>query len=112
MHNKTFRRSGTKVQMTVASLVGSGLLMGTLGVGAGAGASSTSSAKAQARTHLLVLSDMPKGWRKEKGSSNSGSSNFPGASQLASCIGVPSSLITSNPPSADSPYFQNYDGSL
>jgi hypothetical protein len=55
---------------------------------------------------------MPKGWKKESGSSGSGSSNFPGAGQLASCIGVPASLIRSNPPEVDSPYYENKSGSL
>jgi hypothetical protein len=86
-----------------------GLILGTQV--AGAGASATSS-KAQAKKLLLVLSDMPKGWKKEKGSGGSGSSNFPGATQLASCIGVPASLITSNPPEVDSPYYENKGGSL
>ena len=55
---------------------------------------------------------MPKGWKTEKGSGGSGSNNFPGATQLASCIGVPASLITSNPPEVDSPYYENKSGSL
>jgi hypothetical protein len=68
---------------------------------------------AQAKTHLLKLSDMPKGWATEKGTGGNGGSNkFPGASQLASCIGVPPKLITSNPPEVDSPYYENKSGSL
>jgi hypothetical protein len=111
MHSTlTSRHTRTLAQVIATALVGSGLVMGTLTTGAGA--SSASSAKAEAKTHLLVLADLPKGWTKEKRSSSSGSSQFPGAGQLAGCIGVPSSLITSNPPSADSPYFQSKDGSL
>jgi hypothetical protein len=85
------------------------LTMGTQVAGAGASAVSS---KAQAKKLLLTLSDMPKGWKREKGNGGGGSSNFPGASQLASCIGVPAGLITSNPPEADSPYYENKSESL
>jgi hypothetical protein len=93
----------------VVVLLALSLTMGTQVAGAGA---STASNKAQAKKLLLTLSDMPKGWKKEKGSGGSGSSSLPGATQLASCIGVPSSLITSNPPEVDSPYYENKSGSL
>ena len=95
--------------MIVTVLLAVGLTLGTQVAGAGA---STASSKAQAKKLLLVLSDMPKGWKTEKGSGGGGSSNFPGATQLASCIGVPASLITSNPPEVDSPYYENKSGSL
>ncbi len=56
---------------------------------------------------------MPKGWTTESGSSgNNGSNNFPGVKQLAACIGVPSSLLSANPPEADGPYYQSKDQSL
>jgi hypothetical protein len=84
------------------------LTMGTQVAGAGASAASS---REQAKKLLLTLSDMPKGWKREKGSSG-GSSTFPGASQLAGCIGVPAGLITSNPPEADSPYYENKSGLL
>jgi hypothetical protein len=90
-------------------LLAVGLTLGTQVAGAGA---STASSKAQAKKMLLVLSDMPKGWKKEKGSGGSGSSTFPGAAKLATCIGVPASLITSNPPEVDSPYYENKGGTL
>jgi hypothetical protein len=93
----------------VIVLLAVALTLGTQVAGAGASAASS---KAQAKKMLLVLSDMPKGWKKEKGSGGSGSNNFPGATQLASCIGVPASLITSNPPEVDSPYYENKGGSL
>jgi hypothetical protein len=85
------------------------LTLGTQVAGAGASAASS---KAQAKKLLLTLSDMPKGWKREKGNGGGGSSNFPGASQLASCIGVPAGLISSNPPEADSPYYENKSESL
>jgi hypothetical protein len=81
------------------------LLAGSTGV---AGASQASKV-AQAKKGLFVLSDMPKGWVTEKGSTitEGGNNNFPGSSQLAKCIGVAPSLIKANPPSATSPYFEN-----
>jgi len=85
------------------------LLTGALFTAAGA---SPASEKAQAKKLLLVAADMPKGWKTEKGSGGSGSGNIPGATQLAGCIGVSPSLINSNPPEADSPYFENKKGSL
>lgn len=84
--------------------------VGTLQTG-GAGASTTSN-KAQAKQYLLTLSDMPAGWKKEKGSSGGGSGNLPGAQQLANCIGVSSKLVNSNPPEVDSPYYESKDESL
>ncbi len=67
----------------------------------------------QAKGHLLGLSDMPKGWKTEKGTGGSGgSSTFPGATQLASCIGAPAQLITANPPEVNSPYYENKSGTL
>jgi hypothetical protein len=58
---------------------------------------------AQARRALLVLSDMPHGWKASK--SSNGSSSFPGASQLAQCLGVPLSEVNDNPPSVNSEEF-------
>jgi hypothetical protein len=93
----------------VVALLALGLTLGTQVAGAGASAASS---RTSAKKLLLTLSDMPKGWKKEKGSGGGGSSNFPGASQLASCIGVPTSLISSNPPEVDSPYFEDKAGTL
>jgi hypothetical protein len=103
------RRILRPVSVALAILVSSALVLGARFDGAGA---STASNKAQAKKDLLVLSDMPSGWKVEKGSSGNGSNNFPGAKQLASCIGVPSKLINSNPPEVDSPYYKNKSGSL
>jgi hypothetical protein len=74
-----------------------------------AGASATANQKAQARKALLLISDMPRGWVKAKAPNDN--SNV-GASQLARCIGVAKALITENPPSVNSPQFQNRDGTL
>lgn len=71
-----------------------------------AGAHATSPT-AKARTALLVLSDLPKGWTSTKSQNNN--SPFPGAAQLAGCLGVPTSVITSQPPTAYSPEFTSKD---
>ena len=97
-----------------------GLLAG-LGAGAApvpAGASTrmlgaaTTAQKAHATKALLRHSDMPSGWTSSPGSNNSGSGSFPGAAQLAGCIGVPSKLIASNPPEVNSPNFHSKDQTL
>jgi hypothetical protein len=103
-------RTPTPVKVAVAGLV-SCLFLAASGVWAGA---SSSSALTEAKKHVLTVAAMPKGWKVEKGStySSGANSNFPGATQLATCIGVPKALITSSPPEEDSPYYQNKDGSL
>jgi hypothetical protein len=63
-----------------------------------------------AKRSLLVLSDLPRGWTSAK--SQNGDSAFPGAAQLATCIGVPKNVITNSPPSADSPDFSSGDQQL
>jgi len=102
-----------RANVIVIFLLALGLTLGTQLAGAGTGAgASTASNKAQAKKLLLGLADMPKGWKREKGAGGNGSSNLPGAAELASCIGVPSSLISANPPEVDSPYYENKSGSL
>jgi hypothetical protein len=71
---------------------------------------SSSSEIAQAHKALLVLSDMPTGWNSTKAPNNTNSTA--GDTQLAHCIGVAASLISENPPSVNSPQFQNRSGSL
>jgi hypothetical protein len=104
MTHSHHRHAGHLVQRVVVLTATLGLLCGLTATPAGA---SSSSKVAQAKKLLLVLSDMPKGWSKQKGSNNNGSNSFPGAKQLAACIGVPASLIESNPPTAYSPTYQN-----
>ena len=92
--------------------LGVGLVLATLSSTlplAAAGASSPPGELQQAHKALLVLSDMPAGWTSKK--SSNPNSNV-GDAQLAHCIGVPTSLIAENPPSAYSPEFQNRSGSL
>lgn len=96
-----------------AALTTLGLAAGAIAPGAAAGAvhsGSGSSELAQARKALLVLSDMPSGWASTKAPHNPNSTV--GDKQLAQCIGVAESLISENPPSVNSPQFQNGSGSL
>ena len=90
----------------VAAVVGPGLM--TVGVAGVAGASesaSTKAAVAQATKELIVLKDLPKGWTSSKSSNNN--STIPGATELATCLGVPTSVINDNPPTANSPEFDS-----
>src|SRR5215472_1140131 len=107
----TRRRSVAAWGLALTAL---GALGGTFAPGVATGAvvraSSSSSELAQARKALLVLSDMPSGWRKAKAPNNPNTTV--GDAQLAHCIGVAVSLITENPPSVNSPQFQNTAGSL
>ena len=73
---------------------------------AGAGAR-PSSLLTQAKKELLVASDLPTGWTSTSSSNNN--SSFPGAAQLAKCLGISSSIITNNPPTANSPEFDSQD---
>jgi hypothetical protein len=101
----------------LSALVGAVLALGLVtGIGARAGASAGSAneaALAQAKHQLIVRSDFPKSWKVSGAATTSaggGQSSFPGADQLASCLGVPSALINMNTPSASSPDFQSSDG--
>ena len=78
--------------------------------GASVRAGRSGSSGAQARRALLVLSDMPSGWQSTKSPNNPNSTV--GDTQLAHCLGVATSLITENPPSVNSPQFQNSSGPL
>lgn len=86
-----------------------GALAGVVALGAPAGASG-SGGLAQAHKALLVLSDMPSGWQTAKAPNNPNSTV--GNAQLARCIGVAESLISENPPTTNSPQFQNKAGTL
>lgn len=92
----------TFVLMTLAILPGTAV--------AAVRSGSSSSELAQARKALLVLSDMPSGWESTKAPNNPNTTV--GDAQLARCIGVAESLISENPPSVNSPQFQNKSGSL
>jgi len=66
------------------------------------------STMATAKKALLTLSDMPKGWTSAAAPTSTPAT--PGAAQLARCMGVPISAITSNPPSVSSPDFTSPNG--
>ena len=106
-----FGGAGRLVGLGGAGAIAAGLCLSALSAPAGAG---TSPSVAQAKTHLLVRSDLPKGWTAEKGTGGSGGSSggLPGGSTLAACIGVPASVIADDSPSADGPYYQSKDQSL
>ena len=61
----------------------------------------------QAKKALLVASDLPSGWTSTKASNDN--SSFPGAVQLARCLGIPTSIVTDNPPTANSDEFDSKD---
>lgn len=111
------RRGATHAGTVVLSLglflglAAGAAIPGTAGASTRMVAAATQSQKAHAKKALLVLSDIPRGWTSSP-STNSGSGNFPGAAQLAACIGVPSKLIASNPPQVDSPNFHSKDQTL
>jgi len=110
------RNCSTPTRLALAraasALVAAGLLAGSVlgAVAAPAGASSGSGSLAQARKALLVLSDLPAGWTTGK-NTNNGNNNV-GDTQLAHCIGVATSLIAENPPSVNSPQFEDTQGTL
>ncbi len=103
------------VQGVISCVLALGLAVGTATVWAGAGAAASSkrtNALAFAKSHLLRLSDLPSGWKAENTVSTGKGGSFPGAKQLARCLHVPTKLIATTAPEANSPYFQNKDGSL
>ena len=69
---RDLRRSNIVGSIAAATVISSTLLGAMSSGGAGASAASD---KAQAKHYLLTLSDMPAGWKTEKGSSGSGSGN-------------------------------------
>jgi hypothetical protein len=109
MSQLSMRRGPRPAAAIMTVVLTSALVVGAQFAWAGA---SPASDRAQAKKALLVPADLPKGWHQEKGSGGNSSGNFPGAPQMASCIGVPANLFASNPPEADGPYFENKDGSL
>ena len=62
-----------------------------------------------ARHALFVRSDFPRNWTRSETSQSDGA--FPGQTQLANCIGIPTSVLSNGAPSATSPEFiSNGDG--
>lgn len=111
----SYRIAPRVLPLTAVVVLAAALSLGSVAAPAGAG---TPSSTDQAKTHLLVLSDMPHGWVTEKGRGSGpgggmwGASSLPGLSALASCIGVPASVINENLPGFTGPYYRNKDQSL
>lgn len=81
-------------------------------VSASAGAAPSAKEEAQAKSALVSLSDLPSGWTASAVPSTSASgTGFTGGPQLARCLGVPTKLVTSNPPKELSPLYSNPGGS-
>ncbi len=99
----------------MARRLGIGLAVGGLAAGAvsgSAGAAATAKEKAQAKSALVSLSDLPHGWTSSTVPSTSASgTGFSGGPELARCLGVPTKLVTSNPPKELSPLYSNPGGS-
>jgi hypothetical protein len=94
----------------IAAGIACGLALALLGATADVASAHGSAPPDQAKRALFVLSDMPAGWTSSKSSNNN--SSFPGAAQLARCLGVPTSTITDEPPTVYSPEFVNPDDVL
>ena len=105
-HRAWWRRASTLACVLVLAGVCAGAV-----VAAPAGAT-TSNARELAQAHkaLLVLADLPAGWTSTKNTSND--NNDVGTTQLAHCIGVAANLVAENPPSVNSPQFQDKQGLL
>ncbi|MGO8825884.1 MAG: hypothetical protein ACLQU9_11680 [Acidimicrobiales bacterium] len=95
--------------LVAAGLV-AGSALGAVAAPVGASSGSGSASLAQARKAELVLADLPAGWVTAKNTNNDNSTV--GDAQLAHCVGVATSLITENPPSVNSPQFQDSSGTL
>ncbi|HEY6471513.1 MAG TPA: hypothetical protein VIY26_01390 [Acidimicrobiales bacterium] len=91
------------------------MAVGGLAAGAvsgSAGAAATAKEKAQAKSALVSLTDLPHGWTASPLPSTSASgTGFTGGPELARCLGVPTKLVTSNPPKELSPLYSNPGGS-
>ncbi len=96
-----------EVKASRRSILGAGLALAILVATPAVASARASSPLDQARQELLVASDLPTGWTSTPSSNNN--SSFPGAAQLAKCLGISSSIITHNPPTANSPEFDSQD---
>jgi hypothetical protein len=96
----------------VVGIVAGALSWAAAGSSVAGAASSQAVTTAQAKTHLLVVSDLPKGWSKESGTANTQNGAYPAGSGYVSCLGAAANVPTTVPPETDTPYYQNKDGSL
>jgi len=99
---------GVALALTLGVALGLGTVAGTPGVAAaGIRAATTTS---QGKKSLLVLADLPKGWRASKASNDN--QPFPDPSALATCLHVPTNVISYTAPSVSSPQFGSRSGEL
>jgi hypothetical protein len=96
------RSGGLAVQTWFRAVFASTVLLTAIIVSYPAGAVSKKQAVAEARSVLLVRADFPTGWTT---SANSDSGSIPGLGKMASCLNVPTKLLSYNPPGANSPTF-------
>lgn len=104
-------RGGPAGLAALAGVLLAGIVTGA-GAPAGASPGSGGTPLAHAKHQLIVHGDFPKGWTVSGSVTTSagGQGNFPGADLLASCLGVPSSVINVNAPAVSSPDFGSADG--
>jgi hypothetical protein len=86
------------------AIIGGSIALATLLPSVSTFAASGTTSKTDANKDLLVLSDFPKGWVASKGTVSNPA--LPGSAQLASCLGVSESVVTSEPPKLYSPAFK------
>lgn len=110
MTSRQLPRVGALSRARIVAGIAGGLVLALLGATAGTASAHGSAPPSQAKRALFVLSDMPAGWTSSKASNNN--SSFPGAAQLARCLGVPTSTITDEPPTVYSPEFVSPDDVL
>jgi hypothetical protein len=102
---RQMRRVRASQRAVLGLWLSGGLATAMLAVTPGAAMANPSSSLAQAKKALLVTSDLPSGWTSTKSSDDN--SSFPGAAQLATCLGISSSIISDNPPTVNSPEFDS-----
>jgi hypothetical protein len=109
MGRRGTRHRGIGAALSACLLAGgAGLLVGPVGPAAAA----SSSQIAQAKKSLIMLADLPRGWKapKTSGDSENSGRTIPGAAQLATCLGVSEKVIESIAPTESSPSFTSKNG--
>ena len=107
------RAPGARINsLLVVGIVAGALTWAAAGSSVAGAALNQAVTTAQAKTHLLVASDLPKGWTKESGTANTQNGAYPAGSGYSSCLGAAANVPATVPPETDTPYFQNKDGSL
>ena len=99
------RHPGSSTRPVYGPCLSGGLALAILAVTPSAAEARSASSLEHARKALLVASDLPSGWTSTPSTNND--SSFPGATQLAGCLGIPTSIITDNPSTANSAEFDS-----